>query len=118
MAALETLREAGRDAPRSPGGHSQLLPDEGAAGSGRSRERKHQVTATTRSRLQESALSAPEGAADGGNQDGIHYSPESSLKCPFHQILAQNRIFLPTLTKTNPVFSAPGRFLNRPTRGK
>src|ERR1017187_2079028 len=92
MAALETLREAGRDAPRSPGGHSQLLPDEGAAGGGRSRERKHQVTATTRSGLQESALSAPEGAADGCNQDGIHHSPESSLKCPFHQIPAQNRI--------------------------
>src|ERR1039457_3129497 len=94
MAALETLREAGRDAPRSPGGHSQLLPDEGAAGGGRSRERKHQVTATTRSGLQESALSAPEGAANGCDQDGIHYSPESSLKCAFHQILAQNRFSL------------------------
>src|ERR1019366_7007472 len=91
LAALATVRKAGRDAPRSPGGHSQLLPHEGAAGSGRSRQRKHQVTATTRSGLQESALSAPEGAADGGNQDGIHYSPESSLKCAFHQILAQNR---------------------------
>src|ERR1022692_5143310 len=91
MAALETLREAGRDAPRSPGGHSQLLPDEGAAGGGGSRERKHQVTATTRSGLQESALSAPEGAANGCDQDGIHYSPESSLKCPFFRIPAQNR---------------------------
>src|ERR1039457_3709673 len=93
MAALETLREAGRDAPRSPGGHSQLLPDEGAAGGGRSRERKHQVTATTRSGLQESALSAPEGAANGCDQDGIHYSPESSLKCPFFRIPAQNRFW-------------------------
>src|ERR1019366_7054242 len=91
LAALATVRKAGRDAPRPPGGHSQLLPHEGPAGSGRSRERKHQVTATMRSGLQEFALSAPEGAADGGNQDGIHHSPESSLKCAFHQILAQNR---------------------------
>src|ERR1039458_7345170 len=76
---------------RPPGGYSQLLPHEGAAGSGRSRERKHQVTATTRSGLQECALSAPEGAADGGNQDGIHHSPASTLKYALHTLLSQNR---------------------------
>src|SRR5207253_10083842 len=34
LAAVETLRVAGRDVAGSSGGHSELLPDEGAAGGG------------------------------------------------------------------------------------
>ena len=75
---------------RSPRRDSELLPDESPAGSRRSDQRKHQVSATPRPRLQESPLSAAKGPTHGSDQDRIRRIQESRLKCAPRRILAQS----------------------------
>ena len=75
-------------------GHPELLPDEGTAGSDRSRQRQHQSPAPARPWLSRHELLAPEGAALGGYQDRIPRSSESRVVCAFIQILVQSRFFI------------------------
>src|SRR5579872_2963347 len=41
VAAIDSVREAGRHAAETSGGHSELLPDQGSLGSSRGRQWKH-----------------------------------------------------------------------------
>jgi transposase len=61
----ETLREVGGDVAGPRRGNSELLPDQGAAGSGGGRERQYQSPAAARPRLRQSALSTAEGTTHG-----------------------------------------------------
>src|SRR2546427_945902 len=91
MAAAEALREARRPAGEPSGGHPQLLPHESADGSGRGRERQHQIPAAPRAGLYQPPLSAAEGTTDGGDQNRIRRFQESRLKCASRQIPAENQ---------------------------
>jgi len=71
LEATGALSEAGYDAARSPRRHSELLPYQSAPGRCRSREREHQVTSASRPWLQEPAISAAQGPADGRAQNRI-----------------------------------------------
>src|SRR5438552_9224138 len=92
MATAGAVSEAGHDAAGSPRWDSELLPDEGAAGSSGSREREHQGPLAPRTRIQESPLPSAEGPAHGGDPDRICGLQESSLKCGSHRILAESQI--------------------------
>ena len=69
----------------------ELLPDQGTAGRGGSRQWEHQGAVTSWPGLPRSELSAAEGAAAGRHQDRIRRFPESRLKCALRQIVVQSR---------------------------
>jgi|ERR1700730_10357548 len=89
---LRTLSETGVTAG-SPGRYPELLPDQGSSGGGGSCPREYQVTAASRSWLQEPTLSAAEGPAYGRDQDRICGLQESGLECGSHRIPAESPIF-------------------------
>src|ERR1700736_2283188 len=101
LAATRTLSETGSDAAGSPRGHPELLSDQSSPGRGRSREREYQVTPPPRPWLQEPALSATEGPANGRNPDRICGLQESSLKCGFYRIPAESRLRIFVKRKPN-----------------
>ncbi len=68
VAAIDSFRETGRHAAEAPGGHSELLPDQGSFRGGRGRQWKHSHANQPWPRLQEPAISATEGQADGRDQ--------------------------------------------------
>src|SRR6516165_4734199 len=91
LAAIAAYGKAGPHVTGSPGGHPQLLPDQGADGSDRSGERQHQSASPAWPRISRHELFAPEGATLGGHQDPIHRFAESRVICVFSQILVQSR---------------------------
>jgi Transposase/Helix-turn-helix domain of transposase family ISL3/zinc-finger of transposase IS204/IS1001/IS1096/IS1165 len=91
LATPEGIRETRPDVAESLGGDSELLPDQGAAGSSGGRERKYQGSAAAGSRLRQSALSTAEGTRHGRDEDRIHHRSKGRLKCGICQIPAQNR---------------------------
>src|SRR5207248_2111315 len=71
VAAVAAVRKAGQDATRTPRWHSQLLPNQGATGGRRSRQRQHQSPFTPRPRLYESPLLAAQSPTHGRDQNPI-----------------------------------------------
>src|SRR5260370_24436237 len=93
VAAVDSVREAGRHAAEAPGGHSELLPDQGSFRSGRGRQWKHSHADQPWSRLQKPAISPTEGQPDGSHQHRIpRHSPdkENYVKWPFRRILVHS----------------------------
>ena len=81
---LKAFRRTRRDVAEAPGWDCELLPDQGSLWSGRGRQRQHSHADQPRARLQEPALPAVEGQADGRDQHRIHpglQREESRVKC-------------------------------------
>src|SRR5689334_23219547 len=91
VAASGAVPEAGNDAVGSFGRHPELLPDQGSSRGSGGGKRKPQGVAAPRPRLREPPLSSTEGSTDGGPQDRIPRSQESSVKCGSRRIPAQSR---------------------------
>src|SRR2546428_6499995 len=68
VAAAEAVREARRDAAEAPGRHCELLPDQGPLWSRGGRQREHSHADRSGTRLQELAVSPPEGQANGRSE--------------------------------------------------
>src|SRR5438067_7122741 len=94
MAAAQAVRETRRYPIEAPGGHRELLSNQGPHGCSRSREWEHPDAHQSRARLQESALPPAQGQATVGQQPRTpRRAPnhESHVICSLCQILAQRK---------------------------
>src|SRR5438132_12758659 len=104
MAAAQAVRETRRYPIEAPGGHRELLSNQGPHGCSRSREWEHPDAHQSRARLQESALPPAQGQATVGQQPRTpRRAPnhESHVICSLCQILAQRANLM-----VEPVFMA------------
>jgi hypothetical protein len=72
--------KAGRSAASPPGGHPELLPDQGSNGSGRGSPRQHQSAVAPRTRQPQPQLPAPESATTGRYKNPTRRVSESRVK--------------------------------------
>src|SRR5207245_11711925 len=117
MAAAQAVRETRRYPIEAPGGHRELLSNQGPHGCSRSREWEHPDAHQSRARLQESALPPAQGQATVGQQPRTpRRAPnhESHVICSLCQILAQRGFF--ELIRINYVASPDSALFTSPSQ--